>query len=110
MQNINRISCILNIRKPSGDHPMKGKATGTVVLGRETIDTSRSCSVPDFIDSSLVALLETLDIAIHDTTNDKKMGLNYNMVDAVLYTKVGLDLCVHLETSLILSFSRGSRC
>lgn len=39
------------------------------------------------IDSSLVALLEALDIAIHDTTNDKN-GLNYNLVDTTLYQKV----------------------
>jgi hypothetical protein len=34
-----------------------------------------------------VALLETLDIAIHDTTNDKT-GLNYNLVDHSLYRKI----------------------
>jgi hypothetical protein len=42
---------------------------------------------PERIDFLLVALLETLDIAMHDTTNDK-MGLNYNLVDRTLYRKV----------------------
>lgn len=38
------------------------------------------------LDSSLVALLETLDIAIHDTTDER--GLNYNLVDHSLYRKI----------------------
>ena len=48
-----------------------------------------------------MALLNSLDIAIHDTTNDKKMGLNYNMVDKALYRTVRLYFCALYDFRLV---------
>lgn len=37
-----------------------------------------------------MAFLNSPDIVIHNTTDDKKMGLNHNMVNEALYKKAGL--------------------
>jgi hypothetical protein len=61
------------------------------------------------LDSSLVALLNTLDIATDGTTDDKKMGLNHNMVDKALYKKAGLYLCALYDSRLVQQRTN-SRC